>query len=127
MDQYLTDTNVVSNYFSNSFSETVMKFIDNVIDSIPNLSVITQIELLCWKTESETEKKVNDFINDSLILEISSEVINNCVNIRKNRKIKTPDAIIAATALTYNYTLLTTNEKDFINIKGLKIINPYKL
>ncbi|MEO8852954.1 MAG: hypothetical protein ABI359_04195 [Ginsengibacter sp.] len=90
MDQYLTDTNVVSNYFSNSFSETVMKFIDNVIDSIPNLSVITQIELLCWKTESETEKKVNDFINDSLILEISSEVINNCVNIRKNRKIKTP-------------------------------------
>ena len=90
MDQYLTDTNVVSNYFSNSFSETVIKFIDNVIDSIPNLSVITQIELLCWKTESETEKKVNDFINDSLILEISSEVINNCVNIRKNRKIKTP-------------------------------------
>lgn len=127
MDQYLTDTNVVSNYFSNSFPENVMKFIDNVIDSIPNLSVITQIELLCWKTESEIEKKVKGFINDSLILEISSEVINNCVNIRKNKKIKTPDAIIAATALTYNYTLLTTNEKDFINIKGLKIINPYKL
>ena len=52
--------------------------------------------------------------------------IAQCVNIRKGKKIKTPDAIIAATALAYSFTLITNNEKDFAKIKGLKIINPRK-
>jgi predicted nucleic acid-binding protein len=58
---------------------------------------------------------------------ISANVIAHCVALRKGKKIKTPDAIIAATALAYGYILITANEKDFANIKGLKLINPYKL
>lgn len=100
---------------------------DSVIDSIPNLSIITQIELLCWMTDSNSEQKVKDFIVDSNVLDISSDVIIYCVNQRKGKKIKTPDAIIAATALAYNYTLITNNEKDFVYIEGLKIINPHKI
>jgi predicted nucleic acid-binding protein len=49
------------------------------------------------------------------------------VNIRRNKKIKTPDAIIAATALAFDYTLISNNDKDFSDIKGLKYINPYKV
>jgi len=55
------------------------------------------------------------------------DVITQCVNLRKGKKIKTSDAIIAATALVYGYTIITNNEKDFANIKGLKIINPHKV
>jgi predicted nucleic acid-binding protein len=36
------------------------------------------------------------------------------------------DTNIAATALAHGYTLIANNEKDFANIKGLKIMNPYK-
>jgi len=121
------DTNVISDYFSASFSKTGMAFMDTAIDAIPNLSVITQIELLCWKTDMIIEQKVKDFIRDSVILAISSDIILHCVALRKNKKIKTPDAIIGATAIAYDYTLLTNNENDFSNIKGLKIINPMKL
>jgi len=39
---------------------------------------------------------------------------------------KTHDAIIAATALANDFILITTNEKDFVHIKGLKLINSYK-
>lgn len=46
---------------------------------------------------------------------------------RKGKKIKTPDAIIAATALAYGYTLITNNQKDFAHIKGLKIVGPWKM
>ena len=127
MAQYLIDTNVISDYFSNSFSIDAMKFIGSVIDSIPNLSIITQIELQCWKTDNTIEKNVESFINDSLIFNINQEVINHCVSLRRNKKIKTPDAIIAATALTQNYALITNNEKDFTSIKDLKIVNPHKL
>jgi predicted nucleic acid-binding protein len=61
-----------------------------------------------------------------VILGINQDVITQCVSLRKSKKIKTPDAIIAATALAYGYTLITNNEKDFANIKGLKVVNPYK-
>ncbi len=127
MEQYLIDTNVESDYFTASFSAAGMKFMDEAIDAVPNFSVITQIELLCWKKDAATEQKVKDFINDSIVLDITPDVINNCVTIRKGKKIKTPDAIIAATALAYRYTIITNNEKDFNNISGLKMINPFTL
>ena len=127
MGQYLIDTNVVSDYFSASFSDVGMDFMDAVIDAVPNISVITQIELLCWKTDAMTEQNVKDFIIDSVVLNLSPDVITQCVNLRKGKKIKTPDAIIAATALAYGYILITNNEKDFANLKGLKIVNPHKL
>lgn len=127
MEQYLIDTNIVSHYFSADIPAAGLEFMDNVIDAVPNLSIITQIELLCWKNDAAKERKIKEFISDSVILDISSEVVKHCVNIRRNKKIKTPDAIIAATAITYGYTLLTDDETAFANIKSLKIMNPHKL
>lgn len=127
MEQYLIDTNVVCDYFSNSFPEKVLRFLDIIIDSIPNLSIITQIELLSWKIDTPVMIKVENFINDSTIHNLDSDVVKCCIEIRRNKKIKTPDAIIAATALAKDYAIITNNEKDFANIEGLKIINPHKL
>ena len=127
MEQYLIDTNIISDYFSDSLPSKGLLFMDVVIDSIPNLSIISQIELLCWKTDTGREQQIKNFIADSQILNITSNVIAHCVDIRRNKKTKTPDAIIAATALAHNYTLITNNEKDFTNIEGLKIINPFNL
>ena len=52
MGNYLIDTNVVSDYFSASFPVAGMTLMDNAIDDIPNLSIITEIELLCWDTKN---------------------------------------------------------------------------
>jgi len=127
MEQYLIDTNVISDYFSASLPVSGLQFMDVVIDAIPNLSIISQIELLCWKTDIAKEQKVKSFIADSVIFNITPNVLSYCVNIRRNKKIKTPDAIIAATAIAHGCTLVTNNEKDFTNINGLKIINPFKI
>ena len=70
---------------------------------------------------------MKSFIADSVVMDISPDVISYCVSLRKGKKLKTPDAINAATALSYDFTIITANEKDFINILGLKIINPHKL
>lgn len=121
------DTNAVSDYFSASFSNAGMAFMDTAIDAVPNISIITQIELLCWDTDETTTLNVQNFITDGIALDISPEVIRQCVSLRKGKKIKTPDAIIAATALAHGYTLITNNEKDFANIKALKVVNPRKL
>jgi predicted nucleic acid-binding protein len=127
MEQYLIDTNVVSDYFTASFSLGGMSLMDTAINNVPNLSIITQIELLCWKIDLQTAATLGGFITDSHILNITPQIVIQCVKLRKGKKIETPDAIIAATALAYNYTLITNNEKDFVNIPKLKILNPYKL
>lgn len=127
MEQYLIDTNVISDYFSASLPESGLLFMDSVIDAVPNLSVISQIELLCWKTDAAKEEQIKDFIADSTIFDIIPDVITHCVNLRRNKTIKTPETIIADTALAHSFTIITNNEKDFKNIKGLKIVNPFKL
>jgi predicted nucleic acid-binding protein len=127
MVRYLLDTNVVSDYFSSAFENKAIIFLEGVIDDIPNLSIITEIELLCWKASSKVEKKVRNFIGDSQIFEINPEVVKLCAEIRRAKKIKTPDAIIAATAIVYNLILITNNEKDFSGIKKLKLLNPHKI
>lgn len=127
MEQYMMDTNVVSDYLSDSFAAAGMALMDTAIDAIPNISIITQIELLCWDTDIITTKSVKDFVDDSVVMDITPNVIAYCVALRKGKRIKTPDAIIAATALAYGYTLITANEKDFANIKGLRLINPHKV
>lgn len=61
MEQYLIDTNVVSDYLSASFSAAGIALMDNAIDAVPNVSIITQIELLCWNTDKTTTENVQNF------------------------------------------------------------------
>ncbi|HTN08300.1 PIN domain-containing protein [Agriterribacter sp.] len=53
-------------------------------------------------------------------------MVAQCVKIRRNKKVKMPDAIIAATAIIYNLTLITS-DNDFNNIDELKIFAPHDL
>jgi predicted nucleic acid-binding protein len=69
-------------------------------------------------------KKIKNFIDDSVVFDLDRDVIFQCVLLRRKRKIKTPDAIIAATALCNNFVLVTNNTRDFNHIKALKVIDP---
>lgn len=68
-----------------------------------------------------------EFVNDSTVLALTPEVVQACIKLRRERKMRTPDAIIAATAIMHNLVLLTDNEIDFLNIPQLEVINPNKL
>jgi len=61
MERFLIDTNAISYYLTNSLPENGMKFMDVVIDKIPNLSVITQIEILCWNTTETKKVSIENF------------------------------------------------------------------
>ena len=57
------DNNAISNYFSGCFAEKSMDFIADVIDQIPNISVITEIEALSWvNPDKSKEAIVKEFI-----------------------------------------------------------------
>ena len=127
MEQYLIDNNVISGYFSELFSMKGMDFIAEIIDQTANISIITEIEALSWINPNKTKEQIiKEFIQTTNILILSPSIVSQCVKIRRSRKIKTPDAIIAATAIVHNYTLIT-GDGGFTNIQGLKVINPYSL
>jgi predicted nucleic acid-binding protein len=92
----------------------------------PSISAITEIELLCWKTASENDLAVlKNFIEDSTVFESDREIKLKTVELRKTHKIKLPDAIIAATSIVHNLSLLTRNVSDFQNIPDLTVVNPW--
>ena len=99
---------------------------DLVKDERLVISAITEIELLCCKAATEKDLEVlHNFINDALVIELEQPIKLKTAYIRKAHKIKLPDAIIAATALVYDWTLLSRNASDFSNITDIKIINPW--
>ncbi len=126
--KYLWDTNTAIYFLQQQFPPKAEKFIDQTLEySRPAISVITEIELLCWKTSSQKDLEVlHNFINDTLVLELTKDIKLGTAEIRKNFKVKLPDAIIAATSLAFNLTLITRNISDFKNIDGLKVVNPYE-
>jgi len=68
---------------------------------------------------------LHNFINDALVIELEQPIKLKTADIRKAHKLKLPDAIIAATALVYDLTLLSRNLADFKNITGLKVVDPW--
>ena len=127
MERYLIDTNVIANYTSEKFSEKAMIFLSEVIDEMPYISVITKIEALSWRSDIiQEEYIVKSFVDSLNIITLSDMIVDECIAIRRNFKMKTPDAIIAATATVHDFTLLTS-DTDFNRIPYIKVINPFDI
>jgi predicted nucleic acid-binding protein len=125
--QYLIDTNVVIDYLGQKIPLSGMKFMNTIIDNIPNVSVITKIEVLGFNAPAEHYQLLTDFMNDATVIELTNKVVDTTIEIRKNYKTKLPDAVIAATALVYDLTIISRNVSDFKNIQNLKVLNPHSL
>jgi len=54
-------------------------------------------------------------------------LISETIRIRKESKVKLPDAFIAATSIIHDLTLIADNDKDFLKVPGLKYVNPTSL
>ncbi len=124
---YLIDTNSIIDYLGIKIPNSGMDFISSIIDEVPKVSIITKIEVLGFNAPENHYKLLKDFMNDSIVLELSNEIVDSCIDIRKKHKINLPDAIIAATALVYSLTIITRNVSDFKNIEGIVAINPHQI
>jgi predicted nucleic acid-binding protein len=123
---HLLDTNAVIDFCNNELPITAANFIETIE---PKISVITAIELFASNAITNTEKQIlQEFTSIAIVYDyINAAIQTQTVSLRQAYKIKLPDAIIAATALVYNLTLISRNIDDFKNITGLKCINPWEL
>lgn len=122
--RYLIDTNILIEYTGNLLPANTYSFISEVIDNEFNISIINKIEVLGHNTAG---KNVESFIDLAHVFELTNEVALKTIELRKSYKTKLPDAIVAATALVFDLTIITRNTKDFLKINGLEVIDPYNI
>jgi predicted nucleic acid-binding protein len=113
---FVADTNFLIDVHEGK--EKVLPFLDGTVI----VSVISEIELLGWYKLSEDEKqKLRSLLDDCIIFELTAEIRKLAIEIRQQKKIKTPDAIIAATA-KYLQIPIVSSDKGFKNISGIELI-----
>jgi predicted nucleic acid-binding protein len=121
---YLIDTNVIIDYAAGRLPIGGQALIAKLINAQPVISVISKIELLGFKDVPET---IVEFVSISEVLLLEDNVIGQTIELRKSNRMKLPDAIIAATAITHDLILVTRNEKDFAGIGGFQVVNPHQI
>lgn len=123
------DTNAIIFFLQDLLPESSkLSLLEELYQRDQYYSIITEIELLSWKKLTEKEKLViSDFLSHFRKIELSEDVKDETIRIRKRLNIKIPDAVIAASALVQGKELLTHNQKDFEKVKGLEIFNPMEL
>ncbi|MEC3881402.1 type II toxin-antitoxin system VapC family toxin [Parapedobacter sp. 10938] len=124
---YLIDTNAVIDYLDNKLPASGMTFMHKIVDNIPNVSVITKIEVLRFNAPPVVYQTLTDFMHDSTVLGIDNQVVNETIAICKAHRIKLPDAIIAATASIYKLKLVTRNVSDFNKLPEVLLVNPHDI
>ena len=74
------------------------------------ISGITEIELLSYPGLSSAETlSIGNFLARTNLIDLTTEIKREAIAIRRSSKLKLPDAVIAATALSLQATLWTAD------------------
>lgn len=113
---FVADTNFLINvHEGNPITEPFL-------DTVPVVSIITEIELLGWhKLPAADQRELRALLGDCFIMPLSPEIKDIAIQFRQQYIIKTPDAIIAATAKSLQLPLVTS-DKGFKKLSGISII-----
>jgi predicted nucleic acid-binding protein len=141
MESIILDTNVVSELMRSQPEQAVMDWFGRRNNDLFYVSAITQAEIMLGISLLPAGKRRDalataaegmfsqDFAGRCLPFDATGAAIYATIisgRRRAGQSISTEDALIAATALTHDYPLATRNTKDFLDINGLTLYNPWQ-
>lgn len=83
-------------------------------------SVVTRCELFAGKSADEAGIRV--LLGAMTELPIDRAIAECAGRLRRRSGLRTPDALIAATALEHDLSLMSRNVRDFAGVKGLQLV-----
>ena len=119
----MIDTNIVVQFSERYLQPAARAFVVSIIDSEFCFSIINKIELLGFSVQ---RNDIAELVATANIIGLTDAIVEQTIVVRRSKKIKLPDAIIAATCIVHELTFLTYNGADFHGVKGLKIVAPGK-
>lgn len=123
---YLIDSNILIYHLNKGIPENSRKKLRQIFQNHFNISVVTKMEFLGFKMYTEDSfAKASQLLTFASVISLDDTIVDKVISLKRERTIKLPDAIIAATAMKNNWILVTRNEKDFKGI-DLDIYNPFQ-
>lgn len=123
MAEFLIDTNVFSRVFTGD--KAVKKFIESFDAAV---CVVVYIECLQGSKSNREKRIVESYLSRFELHHIDSTVSSRTIELIRaysnTSGLFLADALIAATCLEHNLTLVTYNVKDFMFIEDLKYLSP---
>ena len=114
MQRYLLDTNAIIYLIGGRLAAPLP-------DGHYSFSVISEIELLSFSgLSADDEQKIGELLALLDRVELTQAVRLEAIKLRKQKRLKLPDAIIAASAINRNATLFT-NDQAFQSTNGLMV------
>ena len=77
------------------------------------ISIITFIEVMVGAKDAAEEKAIRGFLSSFETVDLCAEIAKETVEVRKELRLKIPDAIVYATARTQGCLLVSRNTKEF--------------
>jgi len=116
-NRYLIDTNIAIYLLSGD-----PKIAEVLDQNQIYISFVTELELLGFRDfENDELAIIKEFLNNVIVIDINTNIKIKTIELRKKRRLKLPDAIVAATAHYLNIPLLTA-DKQFKSIEDVQII-----
>ncbi len=109
--EFLLDSDTLINVL-NTYSIEAFAFLTTTPASSLAISLISWIEVLAG-TNPLSYGDTEHFLSGFPVLGVTNEAARRAVEVRKRLRVKLPDAIIYATALSTGRTLVTFNKRDF--------------
>lgn len=79
----------------------------------PMISRITWMEVLAGGVGTQEEEIIRTFLRRFVVVELNDMIAERAVTLRRDRRLRLPDAIILASAMVEGCTLVTRNTRDF--------------
>ncbi|HEY4521510.1 MAG TPA: PIN domain-containing protein [Candidatus Paceibacterota bacterium] len=117
------DTNILIDYLKGDevVIETVRQWFADGIGLF--ISAVTYAEVLAFKGASETElQEMRQFLENFVLIPVDKAVAERIAAVRRENKIKFPDAAIIATAL-FTMSSLVTRDKRLHKMRNLTVIS----
>ncbi len=76
---YIIDSNAVIDYLMGKLPVSGMSFLNDVVDQIPFVSVITKIEVLGFSVSSASHRLLAGFFDDAIVFGLSEEVTEKTI------------------------------------------------
>lgn len=125
--KYLYDTNIFIYYLA--AEPAVLPFFSAEFLSQHEviISTIVRIELLSFPELSpEEETAISELLMQFEQVPLLSDIEDCTIQLRRQHRLKLPDAVIAATALHRSACVTTRNVSDFARVTNLPLHNPFQ-
>lgn len=123
---YLFDSNLLIDHLNNTLPSSGKELIRSGMRSGAAYSVITRIEVLGYPMGRDALTTAEELLTPFTEIGLTEPILRRTIALRQqHRRLKIPDAIIAATAIEFALPLVTRNVADFSAIAKLHVMNPF--